>query len=61
MRLHDYVIALYILLSANDKKVESNSIEHQKLLLKKYAENMEIPNIKLLGGKPKQLREILVL
>ena len=48
MRLHDYVIALYILLSVNDKKVESNSIEHQKLLLTKYAENMEIQNIKLL-------------
>ena len=48
MILRDYVIALYIRLSANDKKVESNSIEHQKLLLKKYAENMEIPNIKLL-------------
>ncbi len=48
MILNDYVIALYIRLSANDKKVESNSIEHQKLLLTKYAENMEIPNIKLL-------------
>ena len=48
MILNDYVIALYIRLSANDKKVESNSIEHQKLLLTKYAENMEILNIKLL-------------
>ena len=48
MILNDYVIALYIRLSANDKKVESNSIEHQKLLLTKYAENMEIQNIKLL-------------
>ena len=48
MTLRDYVIALYIRLSANDKKVESNSIEHQNLLLTKYAENMEIPNIKLL-------------
>ena len=48
MTLSNYVIALYIRLSANDKKVESNSIEHQKLLLTKYAENMEIQNIKLL-------------
>ncbi len=48
MTLRDYVIALYIRLSANDKKVESNSIENQRLLLTKYAENMEIQNIKLL-------------
>ena len=48
MTLRDYVIALYIRLSANDKKVESNSIEHQNLLLTKYAENMEMQNIKLL-------------
>ena len=48
MTLSNYVIALYIRLSANDKKVESNSIEHQKLLLTKYAENMEMQNIKLL-------------
>ena len=48
MTLSNYVIALFIRLSANDKKVESNSIEHQKLLLTKYAENMEIQNIKLL-------------
>ena len=27
--MRDYVIALYIRLSANDKEVESNSIEHQ--------------------------------
>ncbi len=42
------MIALYIRLSANDKKVGSNSIEHQKLLLTKYAENLEMQNIKLL-------------
>ena len=48
MTLRDYVIALYIRLSINDKRVESNSIENQRLLLTKYAENMEIPNIKLL-------------
>ena len=48
MTLRDYVIALYIRLSANDKKVESNSIENQKLLLTKYAENLEMQNIKLL-------------
>ena len=46
--MRDYVIALYIRLSINDKRVESNSIENQRLLLIKYAENMEIPNIKLL-------------
>ena len=48
MILCDYVIALYIRLSVNDKRVESNSIEHQRLLLTKYAENMEIQNIKIL-------------
>ena len=48
MTLSDYIIALYIRLSVNDKRVESNSIEHQKLLLTKYAENMEMQNIKLL-------------
>ncbi len=48
MTLSDYVIALYIRLSINDKKVESNSIEHQRLLLTKYTENMEIQNIKVL-------------
>jgi len=46
--LRDYVIALYIRLSINDKRVKSNSIENQRLLLTKYAENMEIQNIKLL-------------
>lgn len=48
MTLRDYVIALYIRLSVNDKKVESNSIENQRLLLTKYAENMEIQNSKVL-------------
>ncbi len=48
MTLSDYKIALYIRLSVNDKRVESNSIEHQKLLLTKYAENMEIQNVKIL-------------
>lgn len=48
MILSDYVIALYIRLSVNDKKVESNSIENQRLLLTKYAENMEIQNSKVL-------------
>ena len=48
MTLRDYVIALYIRLSINDKRVESNSIENQRLLLTKYAENIEMQNIKLL-------------
>ncbi len=48
MILSDYKIALYIRLSVNDKKVESNSIENQRLLLTKYAENMEIQNSKVL-------------
>ena len=47
MTLSDYIIALYIRLSVNDKRVESNSIEHQKLVLTKYAENMEIRNSKI--------------
>lgn len=48
MILSDYKIALYIRLSVNDKRVESNSIENQRLLLTKFVENMEIQNIKLL-------------
>jgi hypothetical protein len=48
MTLRDYVIALYIRLSINDKRVESNSIENQRLLLTKFAENMEIQNRKIL-------------
>ncbi len=46
--MSDYTIALYIRLSVNDKRVESNSIEHQKLLLTKYAENMKIRNSEIL-------------
>ncbi|NDO47134.1 recombinase family protein [Clostridium sp. MD294] len=46
--MSDYTIALYIRLSVNDKRVESNSIEHQRLLLTKYAENMEIQNSEIL-------------
>ena len=42
------MIAFYIRLSMNDKKIKSNSIENQKLLLTKYAENIEIQNIKIL-------------
>ena len=42
------MIAFYIRLSTNDKKIKSNSIENQKLLLTKYAENIEIQNIKIL-------------
>ena len=48
MILSDYKIALYIRLSVNDKRVESNSIENQRLQMTKYAENMEMQNIKLL-------------
>ncbi|MBR1444053.1 MAG: recombinase family protein, partial [Firmicutes bacterium] len=35
-----YVVALYLRLSVEDTKVESMSIESQRLLLNKYAENL---------------------
>ena len=41
-----YIIAIYLRLSVEDKRVESMSIESQRLLLRKYAEvlgdNVEI-------------------
>ena len=44
--MSDYKIAFYIRLSINDKRIESNSIENQRLLLQRYVENMECQNIK---------------
>ncbi|HIT87638.1 MAG TPA: recombinase family protein [Candidatus Coprocola pullicola] len=46
--MSDYKIAFYIRLSINDKRIESNSIENQRLLLQRYVENMECQNIKIL-------------
>lgn len=43
-----YVIALYIRLSIDDKKVESMSIESQQAILRKYAETLGIDNIEII-------------
>lgn len=44
--MHRYIVAIYLRLSVDDKRVESMSIESQRLLLRKYAEilgdNVEI-------------------
>ena len=43
-----YVIALYIRLSIEDTKVESLSIQNQKIILRKYAETLDETDIKIL-------------
>lgn len=43
-----YVIALYIRLSIDDKKVESMSIESQQAILRKFAETLGIDNIEII-------------
>lgn len=44
--MYRYIVAIYLRLSVDDKRVESMSIESQRLLLRKYAEilgdNVEI-------------------
>ena len=44
--MYRYIVAIYLRLSVDDKRVESMSIESQRLLLHKYAEilgdNVEI-------------------
>lgn len=35
-----YIIAIYLRLSVDDKRIESMSIESQRLLLRKYAEKL---------------------
>ena len=38
--MYRYIVAIYLRLSVDDKRVESMSIESQRLLLRKYAENL---------------------
>ncbi len=38
-----YVIALYIRLSIEDSKVESMSIDNQRLALHKFADTLDVP------------------
>ena len=42
-----YVIAIYLRLSIDDKKVESMSIESQRQLLSKFAAELPIDNIEI--------------
>ena len=42
-----YIIALYLRLSIDDKKVESMSIESQRQLLRKFAADLPIDNIEI--------------
>ena len=43
----DYTVAIYLRLSVDDVRSESISIESQRMLLTKYAENMPMPNVKI--------------
>ena len=42
-----YIIAIYLRLSIEDKKVESMSIESQRILLRKFAETLGIDNVEI--------------
>ncbi len=44
----DYVIAKYIRLSIEDEKTESLSIPHQRLLLDRYIDGLDVPNATVL-------------
>jgi hypothetical protein len=46
--MNDYVIAKYIRLSIEDEKTESMSIPHQRLLLDRHIEELDIPNAAVL-------------
>lgn len=43
-----YMIAFYIRLSIEDSKVESMSIENQRLALHKFAETLDIPGSEIM-------------
>lgn len=43
-----YVIALYVRLSIEDSKVESMSIENQRMVLHKFAETLDIPGSEIM-------------
>ena len=42
-----YIIAIYLRLSIDDKKVESMSIESQRQLLRKFAADLPIDNVEI--------------
>jgi hypothetical protein len=46
--MSEYVIAKYIRLSVEDDKTESMSIPHQRLMLDRHIEELEIPNAKVI-------------
>jgi len=46
--MNNYVIAKYIRLSLDDEASESQSIPHQRLLLNKHIDELEIPNTEVL-------------
>ena len=47
LQMLKYVIAIYLRLSIDDKKVESMSIESQRQLLRKFAADLPIDNIEI--------------
>ena len=48
MFVDKYVVAIYLRLSIDDKKVESMSIDSQRKLLIEYADNLGIDNIEII-------------
>jgi site-specific DNA recombinase len=48
MFVDKYVVAIYLRLSIDDKKVESMSIDSQRKLLTEYADNLGIDNIEII-------------
>ena len=46
--MYRYIVAIYLRLSVDDKRVESMSIESQRLLLRKYAEILG-DNVEIIG------------
>ena len=43
-----YTVAIYLRLSVDDKKVESMSIESQRVILRKHAEALGVDNIEII-------------
>ena len=46
--MSEYVIAKYIRLSIEDEKTESMSIPHQRLMLDRHIDDLDIPNATVL-------------
>jgi DNA invertase Pin-like site-specific DNA recombinase len=46
--MNEYIIAKYIRLSIEDEKTESMSVPHQRLILDRYIDELDVPNIKVM-------------